>query len=610
MLYRKTEKLICILLAYVFTTLWGGLTDMKKSKKASIWLLATMIFISVISPQVAATNEAAQLMESSAEKLNGTVNSPGVKVADIGIETPVLEVTYKSLDPMEIKQGENGVLNLTISEIRGWDWAKDTNITVEILKSEGCFFLESDNNLTSEYLGRINPHTNKSTAFNLSVMKNASFGYRTIKITIKYWETDFFDLITLGPYYKYAYLNFTVLTVDEEIVDEGNTTIPCMVYMILHDPNGDGSYSYIEESEKFTIGSEFDLRTSKSTKVEAALDYFGNGIGFMNQVNLSNTTSGGVEINFETTQKIETPKSEKSGAMGPGYGDVFIGEKWDIYYQFINRTAWRGNETDPHYQLVNYELVYRYWIVRSSEFTKTGSWINENIEEPWRSRILALDMGFDNRIDNDEVNKTELKETRLFTAGPAITDSNSTILTKSTSYTFTMEVNETVAINWGLDIIDIPFGGKVTIASSLYMGQTNYTNQEQKVESGYVLTDNDVEPVTDELNLSIYYDKVYGTFLFTTNTDDSYTSEPREPWTKSHVNITPTSGKAGTHFSISAKMCSKSLNKVEAIIEHPDKTAIINLTLYDDVHMAMAQLVMDITEILGTVQGQKRDSIT
>ena len=140
------------------------------------------------------------------------------------------------------------------------------------------------------------------------------------------------DIGTFGPYYDYVYINFTVLTVEDELLDEGNTTIPYMIYLVLHDPNGDESYSYIEKSKKFTIGSEFDLRASKSYKVEAALDLFGCGPEYSKQVNLSNTTSGGVEINFETTDRIKTPLSEEPGVLGPGYGDVFFGETWVIYY--------------------------------------------------------------------------------------------------------------------------------------------------------------------------------------------------------------------------------------------------------------------------------------
>jgi len=134
-----------------------------------------------------------------------------------------------------------------------------------------------------------------------------------------------------------------------------------------------------------------------------------------------------------------------------------------MYYQFINRTTWLGNETDPHHQLIDYERVYRYWVVRSSEFTKTGMWINENVEEPWKSRVLALDMGFDNYIDDEEVNKTEYERTLCFTGGTITEHFNSTTLTNSNNFIFTMEVNETMALNWGLHRIGIPIGEATTL---------------------------------------------------------------------------------------------------------------------------------------------------
>ncbi len=503
-------------------------------------------------------------------------------IEPMGLGQPDLEVINKTVEPTQIKQGQSGVLNLTVSEVQGDDWAKDTYVHVDILDPNGCYFIESGSNSTSKYLGTIDRYGSKQAPFNLSVSSDATFGNRTIKITVEYWDTGWLDVGTYGPYYDYSYINFTVLIVEDEILDEGNTTIPYMVYMVLHDPNGDGSYSYIEESKSFTIGSEFDLGTSESYEVEAAIDLFGLGPEYSRQVNTSNTISGGVEINFETTDRIETPSSEEPGAMGPGYGDIFFGENWIICYQFINRTTWLGNETNPHHQLIDHDKVYRYWVVRSSEFTRTGKWINENVEEPWKSRVLALDMGFDNYIDDEEMNKTEYESTLLFTGGPSIEHSRSTTLTNSNSFTFTMEVDETMALNWGLQIIGIPFEGKVTVASSLYIGQTDYTTQEQEVESGYVLTDNDVSPVTDEINTSIYYDKVFGTYLFTTNTNDSYTSEPREPWTESHVNVTPTSGVDGTCFTILARIGTASLNEVEATIQHPDESVIYNLQLFDD----------------------------
>jgi hypothetical protein len=370
--------------------------------------------------------------------------------------------------------------------------------------------------------------------------------------------------------------------VEEEILDEGTTTIPYAVYLILHDPNGDGSYSYMEESVKSSIGSEFDFGTSASITIEAHAKWFGQGVDSSSSVNMSTTESGGVEISIETADRIETPKTEEPGAMGPGYGDTFFGEEWVIHYQFINRTTWYSNGTDPHHQLISSENVFRYGIVRSSEFVKTGAWISENVEEPWRSRVLDLDMGFDNCIDGDEVDRTEYERTLSFTGGPSTGHARTATLTNSSELTFTMEVNETVATNFGLSILGVSVGGKVTATASVYTGKTAHSSQEHTVESGYVLEDNDIEPITDYIDTDIYYDGVYGTYLFTTNSDNSYTSEPREHWTNSPVNGTPTSGTDGTQFMIFARMRTTALKKIEATIQHPDESAICDLELFDD----------------------------
>jgi len=370
--------------------------------------------------------------------------------------------------------------------------------------------------------------------------------------------------------------------VEEEILDEGNTTVPYAVYLILHDPNGDGSYSYMEESVKSSIGSEFDFGTSTSITTEAHAEWFGCGVDSSSSVNMSTTESGGIEISIETTDRIETPKTEEPGAMGPGYGDTFFGEEWTVHYQFINRTTWYSNGTDPHHQLISSENVFRYGIVRSSEFVKTGAWISENVEEPWRSRILNLDMGFDNCIDNDEAGRTEYERTLSFTGGPSTGHSRTTTLTNSSELAFTMEVNETVAANFGLFVLGVPIGGKVTVTASLYTGQTTHSSQEHTVESGYVLEDTDIEPITDYIDTNIYYDMVYGTYLFTTNSDNSCTSEPREHWTNSPVCVTPTSGTEGTQFTIFARIGTTTLKKIEATIQHPDESIICDLELFDD----------------------------
>lgn len=751
---------------------------------------------------------------------NGT-DAMGV-VEPQGLGWPELKVTAKAIEHSQIMPGKTAMLNLTVSEVRGDDWAKDVKAYVDILNPKGTNFSETGTNRSEHYLGNIERLGSVNTSFALNVSDNALFGNRTIKITIEWYETGWLDWGIFGPYYEYSYINFTVLNSQEETVDEGVTTIPYMTYLVLHDPNGDGSYSYIEKDQQFTIGSEFDLGSSKRIGIEANLGFFGVGPSYSKYVNLSNTTSGGVEINFKTTDRFETSSTGTAGAIGPGYGDVFYGERWDIHHKFINRSTWLGydgqysttvggknnliighgtgvvrdlpssaipntlvmvtlnvvvgqskyysideqvpsgwkivsasndgdyistpghvkwivenNATDAiltynisipsnitgiytfsgeyrlegsnvtsivgdykvtideiipieatreisknqavpgssftvkisintnrdnseinnlylsevlpigwnitsysiiplsqscyvsqcimrwgwsnvtpgdiktiiynvtipinasekiqsisgdiqagirysHYKFIDYDRVYQYYIIRSSEFIKPGYWIDQNVEEPWRSQILGMDIGFNNFIDDSESKKVEFERNLNYTATDSpLSHSRSTTVSNSSKISFTMDVNETVAIDWGLNIKGISFGGKVSVESSFYIGYTNYTKNAQKVESGYTIMDKDTLPFGDSIDTAIYYDKVFGTYLFITDTNTSYTINPREPWTKSPLNISPTKGERGEDFKFLAKM-RRDLNKAEARIQQPDEIDIVIMQLFDD----------------------------
>ena len=195
---------------------------------------------------------------------------------------------------------------------------------------------------------------------------------------------------------------------------------------------------------------------------------------------------------------------------------------------------------------------------------------------------MSLDVGFDNFIDNNESKKVEKEKNLIYTASDSpVSHSKSTTISSSNKLTFTMEVNETTAINWGLDIKGISLGGKVITASSIYLGHTNYTKNLQNVVSGYTINDDDALPFGDSINTSIYYDKVFGTYLFITDTNTSNTVNPREPWTKSPLNITPARGERGDDFKFISKM-RKDLNRAEVRIQQPDEIDIATLQLFDD----------------------------
>ena len=86
-----------------------------------------------------------------------------------------------------------------------------------------------------------------------------------------------------------------------------------------------------------------------------------------------------------------------------------------------------------------------------------------------------------------------------------------------------------MAVTFGFNILGAGASGKVKVGFSFSVGTTYSTTQEQKEKIGYEIYDDDG---ADRITTDIYYDKVYGTYLFITDEDLSQTSNPQENWTQ------------------------------------------------------------------------------
>jgi hypothetical protein len=102
------------------------------------------------------------------------------------------------------------MLGMTLSEVRGEDWAKDVTAIVDILNPDGTSFVETGTSHIERYLGNIGRLSSISTSFAINVPNDAALGQRTIRTTVRWYETGWLDLGTFGPYYAYSYTYFTV----------------------------------------------------------------------------------------------------------------------------------------------------------------------------------------------------------------------------------------------------------------------------------------------------------------------------------------------------------------------------------------------------------------
>ena len=186
----------------------GGKGEKVKNeiKTKAIVLAICIVVLVALSALASAGEKPENLADGVTDDMSSTENDT-IIVQGWGV--PKLEITAKSVEPTVIAPGGTGMLDLTITEVWGYDWAKDTNVSVEILDPDGCVFLETGNSQAHKYLGRINEYGSLKTSFTLRAADSPA-GKKAIRITVKYWEMGAGDFFTYGPYYEYASIDFDV----------------------------------------------------------------------------------------------------------------------------------------------------------------------------------------------------------------------------------------------------------------------------------------------------------------------------------------------------------------------------------------------------------------
>ncbi len=125
-------------------------------------------------------------------------------LANAGLGDPSLQVSAY-VTPSEIERGSSGDLKVTVSEVRGDDWAKDVYVRPSITSSNGCTFSPS-----SKSTSRIGESSSTTFYFTIHVSKDASLGRRKGDISVRYYDTGWMDVGTFGPHYTTGSFSFTV----------------------------------------------------------------------------------------------------------------------------------------------------------------------------------------------------------------------------------------------------------------------------------------------------------------------------------------------------------------------------------------------------------------
>lgn len=318
------------------------------------------------------------------------------------------------------------------------------------------------------------------------------------------------------------------------------TTTPQIPFHILHNPPGDGSYSYLEQytsfSNSFTtsflqqgsvntyirtqLGPVFALQVGMgvaiSSEIKSQFDITGNfGSG------LSYLTNDASVITSTTLNRFQTMGN---GNITGSAGDVFIGGALNMLYALsdvlsydfdscklkVSRTlmmqpngiATTFMYTEKHITDViipELESIKNYYI---------------SINEPDSAAYFANQLNvWQQVIDNNRENIANARfiENKTYSSGLVYENSVQTKRSKSSSVDFNYYIDYGVAIDIGASISGVGLFGGVAIKGKSEWGSVTSNDSTGSVTVGYVLSDDDPG---DSYTLDIMEDKVYGVPAF------------------------------------------------------------------------------------------------
>ncbi len=330
-----------------------------------------------------------------------------------------------------------------------------------------------------------------------------------------------------------------------EVVVEGDavisntftTAVSSLPLLILHDPSGDGSYSFLEKScqhKSFLLmdlprDADGDGAFDESMSVVYSLA-FGDawwdhatslvvaGFGHLFAGILAPS-----QYELETLQKFTSSQSEDPTLIGPGRGDMFYGVGINIEYAAIERVR-----IEDCAVVVDTALGWAPTSVES-DFWFSARKIREDLIPFWSTvdtlqdqadlwqQVLDSDIGADNYLAEDEDEHVSPWNPPLVTfdgsQSPRSFEATTTI-SKLLTFSTAIEVDAYFDATFGLKVLGTGAHAGVRVALNLAVGGSVSFGTVTETTVGFVLEDDDP---SDQFQENIYLDERWGVPLFITS---------------------------------------------------------------------------------------------
>ncbi len=341
---------------------------------------------------------------------------------------------------------------------------------------------------------------------------------------------------------------------------EFSTVSPEIPLMILRDPPGDQSFSYLSKSTSssvnigFSYENEVGIGIFSKFKVGGGADIPGLGstgawVGGEAEANigLRNTIEGTQEIVISATEMLKTSGSD---VIIGERGDVYMGAAINILYAktdildfdadqctVVRDTGivWNGDGfkttylyTESHIR----ESVIPGLQTLADILNSSGEKIKQDSAEVLLNQIAVWQQVLDHNagLKQNAVPLPAFPDNVTFSAGPTLSEEATVKSTTTLSIGLNLFIDASVAVSIGAKAGDFNEAeGGVKIFSKLDIGVSAGATYEVTNTIGFELGDDDDDPPGDVITVDIMGDPAYGTPVF--NLKGGKTSCPWEPGT-------------------------------------------------------------------------------
>ena len=302
---------------------------------------------------------------------------------------------------------------------------------------------------------------------------------------------------------------FSKLTVEVyELLDYGTEFLGEQLYLILHDPHGDNSFSGFSETTGLSIGlsSSFTRSVGFELGLEVKFPLFSVGYGASTNIQSQWSTESQYEYKVtDTTALTSSLDSSNKDFIGPGYGDRYWGEastySWEL--KAYHREYFNGT--------IRYEQPKMYWgIIRSGEVILS----DYNAPQEWRDF---------NPVHNNWQNVNWIDSVSV-DGGGTYSYTRTTATSQKRIESFQISLDSSVSLYLGP--VDLTFSLDLEFQTQKEFGQ------ELELETSYTIYDDES---TDHISQQYGIDTMFSTIIFKSNPLICKTSKPLENNTFDYV---------------------------------------------------------------------------